>query len=130
MDRSDANHAPAIDNVWSWFRIRVRLVGSAVSVGLLLAGITVPVITIQYELRFVSTQLFVLSALCFGFGLLGWSGSILVGPSAGRAKRHLDISSNWTEADSRRAMARIGGFGFGAMMGVIVVVSLLRSAGV
>lgn len=129
MDR-EANQEPAIEDIWSWFLVRVRLVGSAVAVGFLLAGIAVVILTVPYELRFVSTQLFVLSALCFGFGLFGWSGSILVGPSAGRAKRHLDISSNWTEANSRRAMARIGGFGFGAMIGVIVAVSLLRNVGI
>jgi hypothetical protein len=31
-------------------------------------------------------------------------------------QRHLDTDTNWTEADSRRAMTRVAGFGAGLMV--------------
>jgi uncharacterized membrane protein YccC len=69
---------------------------------------------------------FVLGALAFGGGLLGWSGSAMVGGGFEAMRNHLDVGSNWTEADSRRAMARIGAFGAGAMVatGVVEVAAL------
>jgi len=54
----------------------------------------------------------------FGFALIGWSGSIIAGRGFENLQHHLSTGSNWTERDSRRAMARIGGFGFGGMLGV------------
>lgn len=113
--------------LWPWLRERVRLVGSAVLVGGVLAvlGVVFLIFGTQHDLAVVSTQLFSLGALCFGFGLLGWSGSVLAGSSVEHAQQYLDTGTNWTEDDSRRAMARIGGFGFGGMLGVIVVASIL-----
>lgn len=113
--------------LWAWIRDRLRLVGSAALVGGVLAalGVVGSLLLTQYGLAVVSTQLFSLGALCFGFGLLGWSGSVLAGPSVEHAQQYLDTDTDWTEDDSRRAMARIGGFGFGGMFGVICVASLL-----
>lgn len=108
----------------SWIRARGRLVGAAVLVGWLLGAAAMGVFATQYDPQFVSTQLFSIGALCFGFGLLGWSGSVLAGRSIETAQRHLDTGSNWTEAGSRRAMARICGFGFGVMVGVVCVTTL------
>lgn len=108
-----------------WVRVRIRLVGSAVVVGWLLAAAAMVVLTFQYDPQFVSTQLFLVWALCFGFGLLGWSGSVLAGRSVENAQQYLDTGMNWSESDSRRAMARIGGFGFGGMIGVICVATVL-----
>ncbi len=112
--------------LWPWIRARVRLIGSAALGGGVLAvfGVIGLLLATPYDLAFVSTQAFSLGALCFGFGLLGWSGSVLAGSSVENAQRYLDTGMNWSEADSRRAMARIGGFGFGGMVGVIVVSSL------
>lgn len=112
----------------AWVRARVRLLGSSVVLGFVLLSIAVPILATQYDMRVVSTQAFSLAALCFGFGVLGWSGSILAGTSFEAAQRHLDTGMNWTEADSRRAMARIGGVGAGGMIGVIVTVTLLGGA--
>jgi hypothetical protein len=116
------------DAVTGWVRPRVRIVGSASAIGFLLSVLAVVVLPIlpQYDLRFVSTQTFLLAVLCFGFGVLGWSGSILAGNGLENAQRHLDTRTNWSEADSRRAMARIGGFGVGGMVGVIIATTLLR----
>lgn len=116
--------------VAAWVRVRVRLVGSAAALGFLLVALAVPILVFaaQYDLRFVSAQVFSLAALCFGIGMLGWSGSILAGGGFEHAQRYLDTGTNWTEAGSRRAMARVGGVGAGGMVGVIVVVSLLGGA--
>ncbi|RRJ28906.1 DUF7268 family protein [Halocatena pleomorpha] len=113
--------------LWSWIRDRVRLVGSAALGGGVLAvlGVVVLLLVTPSGLAVVSTQAFSLGALCFGFGLLGWSGSVLAGSSVENAQRYLDTGTNWSEDDSRRAMARIGGFGFGGMVGVIAVSSIL-----
>jgi uncharacterized membrane protein YccC len=69
---------------------------------------------------------FVLGALAFGGGLLGWSGSAMAGDGFEAMQDHLDVGTDWTEADSRRAMARIGAFGAGTMTatGVAEVVAL------
>jgi len=69
---------------------------------------------------------FALSSLTFGVGLLGWSGSAMAGRGFEAMQEHLDTNTNWTEDDSRRAMARIGGFGAGAMTttGVAYAVAL------
>lgn len=113
--------------VTEWIRARVRIVGAAAAVGFLLSVLAVSLLPIlaQYDLRFVSTQAFLLATLCFGFGILGWSGSILAGSGIENAQRHLDTGTNWTEADSRRAMARISGFGAGGMIGVIIATTLI-----
>lgn len=110
-----------------WIRARVRIVGSAGAIGFLLSVLAVALIPIlpQYGLQFVSTETFLLATLCFGFGVLGWSGSILAGNGIENAQRHLNTGTNWTEADSRRAMARISGFGAGGMVGVIIATTLL-----
>jgi hypothetical protein len=112
--------------VAGWIRTRVHLIGSAAVVGFVLSVIAVISLSIaQYGVRFASTQIFVLAALCFGFGVLGWSGSILAGSGLENAQRHLDTGTDWSETDSRRAMARISGFGAGGMAGVIIVTTLI-----
>lgn len=107
--------------VREWLSIRVRLVGSAAFVGFILAGTGVLALSLVEDTRFASEQVFALSALVFGFGLLGWASAALSGRTIEHAKRHLDVSADWTETSARQAMARIGGFGFGGMVGVVVV---------
>jgi hypothetical protein len=68
---------------------------------------------------------FAAGLLCFGFGLLGWSGSVLAGKGFEEMQRRLDTGSDWTESDSRRAMARIGGFGAGTMVAAMTLGTLL-----
>jgi hypothetical protein len=103
--------------LWS----RVRLVGSALSVGLAVgaAGLLSAIVLLG-SVRAASDTVFLLGALAFGFGLLGWSGSILAANSVEAMQEQLDAASGWTETKSRRAMARIGGFGFGVMAGSAV----------
>ncbi len=111
----------------TWLKSRVRIVG-----GSLLAGVAIGVVgllggLLHYELQTVTTKLFAVGALVFGFGLLGWSGSVLLGRSIETVHRHLDRESDWTEASSRRAMARVAGFGGGIMGAVTVVGQAIES---
>lgn len=76
--------------------------------------------------HFGNEEVFALAALVFGFGLFGWSSAALSGRTIENAQRHLDISTGWTETNARRAMARIGGFGAGGMVGVVLTTLLLR----
>jgi len=69
-----------------------------------------------------------LVAGAFGFGLLGWAGSVVAGPGLEAMQAHLDAASGWTETDSRRAMARIGAFGAGVMLAAVVVGTALGYA--
>ncbi len=107
-----------------WLSVRVRIIGSAAFVGCILAGTGVVTLALLEDTRFASEQVFALSALVFGFGLLGWASAALSGRTIEHAKHHLDVSADWTETSARRAMARIGGFGFGGMVGVVVVTIL------
>ncbi|SFR70005.1 DUF7268 family protein [Halogeometricum limi] len=68
---------------------------------------------------------FLLGVLLFGFGTLGWSGSVLAGRGFEEMQRRLDTGADWTEMDSRRAMARIGGFGAGVMLAAATLGTLL-----
>ncbi|MFC6836943.1 DUF7268 family protein [Halomarina ordinaria] len=110
-----------------WARPRVRIVLSAALVGAPLGALaTLALVSLlPFSVREASTQAFALSALALGFGLLGWSGSVLLGRSVERAQRTLETGTDWTEADSRRAMARIVGVGAGGMVGVALVTTLL-----
>jgi hypothetical protein len=77
------------------------------------------------DVTVASEQVFSLAALVFGFGLLGWSGSAMFGRAVETTQEYMETGSNWTEADSRRAMARILGFGVGGMVGAIAGTMLL-----
>ena len=99
-------------------RRRVRVVGRAIVLGAVLAALAVPALVVAGEtVQFASEKVFAVGALVFGFALLGWSGSVFAGRGIENAQEHLDVSSNWTEADSRRAMTVLGGVGVGGMVG-------------
>lgn len=68
---------------------------------------------------------FAFGGLWFGLGLLGWSGSVMVGRTIESLQERMGTGPTWTEADSRRAMARIGGFGGGTMVGAALLGTLL-----
>ena len=68
-----------------------------------------------------STQTFVVGTLVLGFGVLGWSGSVFAGRGIETMQTYLNTNTDWTERDSRRAMARLCGFGVGMMAGVVLV---------
>ena len=88
------------------------IVGIVLTVGLSLYG---------EGAAFGTRKSFALGALVLGFAVLGWSGSIIAGRGVENLQRHLDSGSGWTEADSRRAMARIAGFGAGVMLSVSLI---------
>lgn len=100
---------------------RARLVATAGAVGAVLGVVAVlGAIAASYDPAGAVETVFALGALCLGFGTMGWSGSVFVGPAVESAQEHLDSVSGWTEADSRRAMARIAGFGAGVMVAAAV----------
>jgi hypothetical protein len=112
----------------AWLRPRIRLVVTAGLVGAL-AGVvaTLAFLFLAHpdDLPRASARAFSLAAIALGFGVLGWSGSIFAGRGFEEMQRHLDTGTDWTEEDSRRAMARISGFGAGGMVGVIAATTLL-----
>jgi hypothetical protein len=109
----------------AWLRRRIRLLATAAVVGVFVGSLTLVALTALRTLRFASTQTFAVGALVLGFGVLGWSGSALAGGGIEALQRYLDTDSGWTEHDSRRAMARIAGFGAGVMVGVVIGTVLL-----
>jgi hypothetical protein len=108
----------ASERTRAYLRPRLRVVGGAFLAG---AGVAVALVgalvvaggwAVVGSARFA----FALGALAFGLGLLGWSGSVMAGRGFEAMQEHLETGTNWTEADSRRAMARVGGFGAGAVL--------------
>lgn len=105
-------------------RPRVRLVGGALLVGAGLGLLGGGAVAALLSVRAVRT-VFAVGALALGFGLLGWSGSIMAGRGIETMHRYMDTGSNWTEASSRRAMARVGAAGAGVMLGSGLVDAVL-----
>ena len=110
----------------AWVRPRLWLVGTALLGGAIVGPAAVVLLTLYGGgAAFGTRKAFALGALALGFGVIGWSGSIFAGRGIESMQRHLDTGSDWTEADSRRAMGRIAGFGGGMMVGVSVVEPLV-----
>jgi hypothetical protein len=109
----------------SYLLPRARLVGGGFLVGAGLGGLAVVVLfAYSGDVGFANRKAFAVGALFLGLALLGWSGSIMAGRGMENLQKHLDMNSNWTEEDSRRAMARIGGAGVGWMLGVSVTTAI------
>jgi hypothetical protein len=105
---------------------RIRLFGSGLFIGLAVGSVGMVGWTFYTgNARLSEATVFALGALVFGFGLIGWSGSILVGRGMEAVQEQMGTRSDWTERDSRRAMARLCGSGGGIMLGVSVVAALL-----
>ncbi|MFB6126099.1 MAG: hypothetical protein ABEJ79_02200 [Halolamina sp.] len=104
--------------------LRARLVGGAVAVGLALGSVATVGAVVLARPGAVDAA-FLAGTVAFGFGLLGWAGSAMAGRGVEAMQAHLDAGTDWTERDSRRAMARVGGVGLETMVGVTVVGSLL-----
>jgi hypothetical protein len=100
---------------------RARLVGGACLAGVAVGGLGVGVGVVVRGVATAADTAFLLGVVAFGFGLLGWAGSIIAGPGLEAMQAQLDTASGWTETASRRAMARIGGFGAGVMLAAVVV---------
>jgi hypothetical protein len=109
-----------------WLRRRARVVGTAVAAGLLVGLAATAGLSATRSTHAARSTVFSLGALVFGFGTLGWSSSIMFGTGIENAQRHLDTGTDWNEADSRRAMARIGSFGAGVMVAVPLLAVALR----
>ncbi|MFO8115409.1 MAG: hypothetical protein R6U01_08630 [Halorubrum sp.] len=108
-------------------RERGRLVAGGVAVG----AAATPVLVVGlvavggFAPLAAAETAFAFGGLWFGLALLGWSGSVASGRAIEAAQEHLDADSGWTERRSRRAMARIGGFGAGMMLVAPVLGSLV-----
>ncbi|ERG94664.1 hypothetical protein [Haloquadratum walsbyi] len=100
---------------------RSRLVGSALFVGCVFGVICVSVSASVIGIPTAADTVFLAGTLALGFGTLGWSASIIAGPGIKAMQTHLETATDWNEADSRRAMARISSFGVGVMTAAIVV---------
>ncbi len=105
------------------FGRRARLVAAAVGAGFVAGsvGFAGGLLVFSTSPREASTLVFLLGTLAFGFGILGWSGSILAGEGFANMQRYMDSPTDWTERKSRRAMARVGGFGAGAMAAAVLI---------
>ncbi|WP_338726953.1 hypothetical protein [Haladaptatus sp. DJG-WS-42] len=105
----------------AWLRPRIRLLGGAGLVGLVVGVVATVAYTLyQGDASFATSQVFSLGALALGFATLGWTGSVFMGQAIETMQSYLAAGGDWTEADSRRAMARIAGFGAGMMVGSVL----------
>jgi len=124
-DSTDRSEGPeAQDDVSPRARLRnwARPAGTAFLVGTALGTAGLGVVALSAgDVRAGESTGFALGALALGFGVLGWSGSVLLGRHIEAASEHAGGTADWTERDSRRAMARVAGFGAGVMVGVSVV---------
>ncbi|WP_435094574.1 DUF7268 family protein [Halorubrum sp. N11] len=108
-------------------RERGRLVAGGVAVG----AVTSPVLVAGlvavggFGPLAAAEAAFAFGGLWFGLGLLGWAGSVASGRAIEAAQEHLDTGTGWTERRSRRAMARVGGFGGGTMVSAAAVGTIL-----
>ena len=116
MSRSDPTAEGELPPLATALRRRLRLLASGVAVGAPAGPVAVGVlIATGRRLPDAVAAGFALGTLALGFGVLGWSGSILAGPGIDAARDHLAVGSDWTETGSRRAMTRIVGVGVGVM---------------
>jgi hypothetical protein len=122
-DATDASHEPPPS-----LAERARLVGTALLAGAGVGAGGVGAGTLAAGLATAADAVFLFGTVAFGFGLLGWAGSALAGPGLEAMQAHLDTAGGWTEADSRRAMARIGGFGAGLMLAAVLLGTALGYA--
>ncbi|WP_115862475.1 DUF7268 family protein [Halorussus litoreus] len=102
------------------------LIGRALALGAVLAGVAVPLVVLSGEsVRFASEKVFAVAALVFGFSILGWSGSVFAGRGIENFQRYIGGRSDWSEADSRRAMMVLGSVGAGGMVGASLTTAVV-----
>lgn len=111
----------------AWTVPRMWLFGTAFAFGLVLGWIGVPALGVLGGggPTQAAETVFSIGALAFGFGTLGWAGSVMGGRGFEAMQAHLDTGTDWTEADSRRAMTRIAGFGGGLMVSAPLIATIL-----
>ena len=113
-----------LDPLRAWARPRLRVLGSALGAGFAVGVAVVAVLPVVVGAQTARTNTFAVGALLLGFGTLGWSGSAMAGRGIENAQRYMDIGSDWSEDDSRRAMTRVGSFGAGLMLAVPLVTAV------
>jgi len=102
-----------------------RRFATAAVAGAAVGFLAVVGLALDGSLRAATETTFALGALALGFGVLGWSGSVMAGRGIENMQRYMDSGSDWTETDSRRAMTRISGFGVGVMVAASLATALL-----
>jgi hypothetical protein len=108
---------------------RIRRVASAAVAGSLSAVpfVALPLLAGRSLTR--ATELaFAVGTLALGFGLCGWSASVMLGSSVETMLEHRETKTNWTEKRSRRAMAQVGAFGGGLVVAVGLFDAIVVSA--
>lgn len=110
---ADSSSSPTLA---TWLESRLRLVGGAAVAGGAGGALAVPAWRLYAGDGTAVTTVFAVGALLLGFGLLGWSGSVFAGRGIENMQTYMGTATGWTEADSRRAMARLLGFGLGVMV--------------
>jgi hypothetical protein len=114
------------DFATDWLRARLRLVGPAGGIGVFLAVIVAILARVLgWPAPTWIDSTFAFGGLWFGFGLLTWAISIMLGRTIEGLQSQMDLSTRWTERKSRRAMARVTAFGAGLMIGTTILGSLL-----
>lgn len=105
---------------------RARLVASGAIVGVVLgvALVGLFVFALGDPVDAVETS-FAFGSLILGLAVIGWSGSVLAGSGIETLQNHLGWGSDWTEHDSRRAMARLVGLGTGGMLGAMLATPIV-----
>jgi hypothetical protein len=113
--------ADGLDPLVEWARPRARLVGTALAAGFVVGVLASLLLPAVVGGRTARVKTFAVGALFLGFGTLGWSGSVMAGRGIENAQRYMETDTDWSEADSRRAMTRVGSFGAGLMLAVPLV---------
>ena len=111
----------AADPLLAWARPRARLVGTALAAGFVAGVVATLVLPAVVGAETARVKTFAFGALILGFGVLGWSGSVMAGEGIENAQQYMETGWDWSEADSRRAMTRVGSFGAGLMLAVPLV---------
>ena len=126
MNTRDAPRGTGDDGgLAAWLRPRTRVLAGAFAAGLVVGVLaTAGVALWTGDARRGETTVFALGALGHGFGVIGWAGSVLLGRGIEAGGDHLG-ARDWTERDSRRAMARVAWFGGGVMVGASLVAGAL-----
>ena len=109
----------------AWLRPRVRIVGTAVLAGAGFGAVLAVALVVGYDASFAARKGFGVGLLALGFGVVGWSGSVIAGPGMENLQRHLDTGTDWSETESRRAMVRVASAGLGVALAVPPVARLL-----
>jgi hypothetical protein len=113
MIGSKLSHSALLSRVW--------LITTGATVGMVIGVVLVGLLLIALgdPLEAVNTS-FSMSSLVLGLATLGWSGSVLAGRGIETIQNFVLRDSNWSERDSRRAMARLIGLGAGGMLGAML----------